>query len=269
MSFTPAEIQTLRDLTYIARQANPPADISSRLGVLGQALAAGTSGSWSDPDRGLILGYTADTVDGKYWRALLDRLAAEIGVTIQAVVTQPAPTPAPTVPAPVPVPITGDFAAQLVAALATYDIHIAPGKLAIGMKPDMGADAQFQIGGRGSAEILGRSNMAGLDGQNPGEVHSNVLSVAGNDGGMRLIQYAYWGNGGKQRNTMNRPNTILAIDSMGDICVSDDRIAYGQVFYLVKRVSQGFIDLCTYQVGHSIRVLKSVAGYGAADSQQL
>lgn len=121
MSFTTEELQTLADLNYIARVTiKPPADIIGRLMVLSSALKNGTYKQWQDADRGYILGLMASTKDGKYWRSLLDRFAAEIGVTIQNVITStqpaPAPTPAPT-PTPAPptpqVPENTDLRAQL------------------------------------------------------------------------------------------------------------------------------------------------------------
>lgn len=159
------------------------------------------------------------------------------------------------------VPVSSVPLSDIQAALAAYDIHVAPGKLSIGMPVDETADAQFQIGGGGSAEILFRSNMKGLDGQNPGEVHTNIISGASNDGGMRLIQYGNWGVGGLKRNTTNRPMTIFAIDSMGDVCVSDSRKPYGQVFYLVKD-ADGNVELCTYQVGARLEIRESQSVYG-------
>ncbi|MFN2603824.1 MAG: hypothetical protein ABR582_13865 [Gemmatimonadaceae bacterium] len=80
---TPAEVSTLRDLVYIARKADPPGDIDRRLAALSQALAAGTYRTWTDPDRGLVLGYVARTSDGVYWRALINSFAADIGVTVK------------------------------------------------------------------------------------------------------------------------------------------------------------------------------------------
>lgn len=89
---TPSEVQTLRDLVYIAKQTAPDA-IIPRLITLSQALAANPAG-WNDPDKGLILGYIAATGDGIYWRALIQDYAHLIGVAIKPI-GQPQPLPPP------------------------------------------------------------------------------------------------------------------------------------------------------------------------------
>lgn len=141
------------------------------------------------------------------------------------------------------------------------------GKVCLGMEP-VDAHGRLQIEG---AEIVGMSNVNRTDPQNPDEPHINVFSLAGNDGGMRWIQYGYWGPNGKKRNTQNRPLSILALDSMGDLCKSTQPVGSdydgGQEWYI--RSNAGFVDFCTYKVGKVIRILKSAAGYGSTDVQQL
>lgn len=88
-----SEVQTLRDLIYVASVANPPADVKQRLIALNAALVTGTWPTWDDADRGLILGYIAATPDGIYWRGLLDSFAARIGVSIKAVGSSVNPPP--------------------------------------------------------------------------------------------------------------------------------------------------------------------------------
>lgn len=270
MSFTPEEISTLRDLNYIARRdIRPPTEVINRLLTMSFALKDGTIKQWQDSDRSYLLGLMASTADGKYWRSLLDRLAAEIGVPIADVTTSTSSTPQP-VPTP-PAPQVPPPGFDIVAALAAYDIHIIPGKLAIGMQPDPNYNASIQLGGNVDAEILGVSNTKGTDPQNPGEVHKNVVSIAGNDGGLRLLQNLGWGPKGKIRTTLNRRASILALDSMGDLCKSTEEIGAtsdgGQSWYI--RTSGNVVEFCTYKVGAFIRILKSVAQYGATDSQQL
>jgi hypothetical protein len=183
---------------------------------------------------------------------------------------------------------TGATAAEQLAAL---NIHVLRNKLSVGMLPILDSKSAIDIGGEASAVILGGSNMnadhspAHTDGQNPGEVHINGIVVADNDGGLRWWQYAYWNKlGQKVRNTnpadprYNRPNTTVALDSYGDLCISDDRVSWGQVFYLVKRISAGFVDLCTFRTDFKIRLRQSSVkpgheadpesfdkGYGACD----
>lgn len=144
-------------------------------------------------------------------------------------------------------------------------------KLSIGMQPDEAYDAALQIGGNVAAEILGVSNTKGTDKQNPGEVHKNVISVAGNDGGLRFLQNLGWGPGGKIRTTLNRRASILALDSMGDVCKSTEEVGAtsdgGQSWYI--RTQGNVVEFCTYKVGAFIRILKSVATYGATDAEQL
>lgn len=97
---TPAEVQTLRDLVYIAKQTAPD-PVIPRLNALSAALASGTT--WTDSDRGLILGYVAATGDGIYWRPLLEDYARKIGVTIKDI-GQPQPLPPSPPPSPAPSP---------------------------------------------------------------------------------------------------------------------------------------------------------------------
>lgn len=178
-------------------------------------------------------------------------------------VPQPAPTPPAPPPATVPAP-SGDFAAQVLAVLAANNVHIIPGKLAIGMKPDPMYDAALQLGDTVAAEILGVSNTRKTDKQNEFEIHKNVISVAGNDGGIRLIQYLGWGPLGKIRNTLNRRASILALDSMGDLCKSTEEIGQtsdgGQSWYI--RTNGAIVEFCTYKVGGFIRFMKSIFKYG-------
>jgi hypothetical protein len=156
---------------------------------------------------------------------------------------------------------------DVLAVLRDAPVVRMDGKVCLGMDP-VDAHARLQIEG---AEILGKSNINATDPQNPNEPHTNVFSLAGNDGGMRWIQYGYWGPNGKKRNTQNRPLSILALDSMGDLCKSTQPVGSdydgGQSWYI--RTSGQFVDFCVYKVGHAIRILKSAAGYGSTDVQQL
>lgn len=170
-----------------------------------------------------------------------------------------------------PVVVSSSSGGDVKSALAAYDIHIIPGKLAIGMEPDPDYDASLQLGGNVAAEILGVSNTRGTDGQNPGEVHKNVVSVAGNDGGLRLLQNLGWGPKGKIRTTLNRRASILAIDSMGDVCKSTEEVGAtsdgGQSWYI--RTSGNVVEFCTYKIGAYLRILKSSITYGSTDQAQL
>lgn len=160
----------------------------------------------------------------------------------------------------------GSGAVDVVAALAALDIYVDDGRMSIGWPIDYKTQACFQIGGRVAAEIQGRSNDNRTDGQNPNEPHLNTMVICDNDGSWSVRQYCKWWNGAV-RNTSSRQYTRLSIDSKGDFCCSDDRWPKGQVWYIRK--SEGFVDFCAYQVGMIVRILKSIAGYGAADNQQL
>lgn len=289
MSMTPAQIQTLGDLNFLARTKLSllPGE-HTRLMALAGALKAGTYRQWQDGDRSVVLGLMAATSDGIYEpnRNLIYDLASEIGVTV-AMVTRPgvsitpapapptppvAPGPAPLVPAPAP---GGDFSAAVLAVLRANDINIVQSatgvKVGIGMEPLLNINEPLQIGDRVAASIYGLSNTRKTDRQNPDQPHGNSLVIADNDGGMRLRQYMTWawnavtGQNEKVRNTTNRPGTIVAIDSMGDLCGSDDRIPYGQVWYLVKRIGEGVVDFCSYQIGIKLRLRESRGAYAATD----
>lgn len=277
---TPEELSTLGDLNFLARTKLMLSSAEKlRLYDPARGLPKDVPINPADPDRGYLLGLLAATPDGIYWRPLIDKYAAEIGVTVKAVNVGPATNPpAPPVsvpstpPPPVPsVPVSGDFAAQLVATLAAYDIHIVKGKIGVGMEPDPEDNAALHIGGRANAVILGVSNTGGTDGQNPGEVHKNTMVIADNDGGMRWRQYVQWTVNGKKRNTTNRRLSILALDSKGDLCKSTQEVGEdsdgGQTWYI--RSVGPIVDFATYKVGGLIRILRSLAGYGATDVQQL
>jgi hypothetical protein len=101
-----SQVATIRDLNYVARAAlNHQGPISARLYAMNQAVSAADYTSWSDPDRGYLLGVMAATPDGSYWRGLLEAYARRLGVTIRsAPLPAPAPAPAPAPPPPVVLP---------------------------------------------------------------------------------------------------------------------------------------------------------------------
>ncbi len=157
------------------------------------------------------------------------------------------------------------------ASLAALNIHVDNARLSIGRPIDYQTQACLQLGGDGvAAEIQGISNTRGTDGQNPGEPHINTLVIVDNDGGWRVRQYQKWWNG-RIRNTTNRKAATIALDSVGDLCGSHIEVGAtsdgGQSWYI--RTTDKVVDFATYKVGGLIRILKSVAGYGAADTQQL
>ncbi len=158
--------------------------------------------------------------------------------------------------------------ADVVAQLAALNIHVAPNVMAIGMEIEPKSLSQLQLAGAKGASILGRSNVGGTDGQNPGEVHTNSIHVCDTDGGIRFLQYGYWGKGGFVRNTLNRVFSVFAVDSMGDYCVSKTAVGEtedgGQVFYILFNLAQKFVRLCTFIPGWKMQVREAKA-YGATE----
>lgn len=182
-----------------------------------------------------------------------------------------------------PVP-SGDIAGIVQQLADTYNVHIARNVVSVGIPPDDESKAGLQVGGEAEAEVLGISNTRGTDGQNPGEVHKNTLSICANDGGMRGIQYGNWGRNGLRRNTTNRPMTIRALmDSMGEACWSVDPLdagekssiklaadgrMYGQLYYeRVDWVAKKVV-LTAFQPGWTVEVAGSSA-YGDSSVKQL
>ncbi len=286
---TAEELGTLAALNYLARKELilSPADQLRLFDPL-RGLPKNVPINPHDPDRGYLLGLLAATDDGVYWRDLIDRYAAELGVSVQAVsverrpdtpiITEPPAKPPVVVPPVVtppatpPAPVGDAFAEQVAAALAKYGIHIAPNKIGVGMLPDPDDAAALHIGGDAAAVILGRSNTRRTDGQNPDEVHTNTFVVADNDGGMRWRQYLQWINGVKKRNTLNRRASVVALDSKGDLCGSHEEVGEtrdgGQSWY-IRTIGSQFVDFVTYKLGMRPRVLRSEAAYGAADTEML
>lgn len=285
MSLSTEQIQKLGDLNFLARTklSLQPGELIRLLALAG-ALKAGTYREWQDGDRSVILGLMAATPDGQWNKEhegdVVGLLAAEIGVTV-ANVTRPGvsvvpaqpPPPPPVVvqPSPVPVPSsTGpDFTNAVIAALASLNINVARNYLAVGMPIEFDTSLGLQVGGEAGAGVLGRSNTRGTDGQNPGEVHTNGVVICDNDSGWRVWKGGFWGRKGLVRNTLNRPMTIVAIDSWGDICVSQDPVGstatnrtYGQHFYMVFDYAAKVIKLAAFQVGWKLKLLETPTTYG-------
>lgn len=133
---TAGEVATLRDLTYIAKEAGAPAAIGTRLVVLADALAYGTYRQWQDADRGLILGYMASTPDGIYWRGLINSFGATLGVSVKPVGPSvppppaPAPLPPPNTPVPAPQPTTGTIPGLTAAQIGAANDALYAGRVA-------------------------------------------------------------------------------------------------------------------------------------------
>lgn len=102
-----AELRVVGDCNYDSRVIlGHSGEISSRLYQQGVTMKDGSWRTWSDPDRGLILGYIAASPCGSYPpnNAVIKAFAAEIGVTVKSVTLTPAPIIVPPAPPPVVVP---------------------------------------------------------------------------------------------------------------------------------------------------------------------
>ncbi len=179
-----------------------------------------------------------------------------IETRLKALESKPAPAPSQSV--------------DVVAQLAALNIHARQGKLGIGMVPLDDASAQIQMEGDRGVSILGRSNTLGTDKQNPGEVHTHEIHVCDNDGGLRFLQYGFWGKDGFIRNTLNRRHSVVALDSMGDLCGSHIDVGAtkdgGQSWYLITNMVEKFVRLCTFKAGWKIQVREASTQYAATET---
>lgn len=208
--FTPAEVVTLGDLNFIARAALVPPHtgaVNDRIYALNFKNSAYLT--WNDPDRGYILGLLAATPAGQDNIGLIQRVASAIGVTIGGsapVVTQP--------PASIPT-AAGD---QVISGNL-----VVMKKLAVG-GPVIDAEQNVQLHAAGGAGVLMFANEDKLDPQNAGYVHTGSVTLS-RDGGMRMIAGTYTkaSDGSEVWPTPNRPRTIVGLDSMGTLSLSQER----------------------------------------------
>lgn len=175
-------------------------------------------------------------------------------------------------PQPEPTPAPSDTAA-IIAALETQGIYVEQNRLGVGIRPIPDSQSALHIGGESGAEITGVSNTKGTDGQNPGEVHISSFVVSDNDGGMRWRQYLIWGKNGKKRNTTNRPASILALDSVGELCSSqqqvDSDVDGGQNWYIKIDWARRLVRFVTFKVGWRPTIEACSTTYGDADEKLL
>lgn len=94
------DVATIRTLFDLARVGAPPPIADRLLAFVQSVTDPGNLSSWSDPDRGLLLGYVIATPDGIYWRELIQDFARSLGVTVKPVGP---PAPLPVTPQPPPV----------------------------------------------------------------------------------------------------------------------------------------------------------------------
>lgn len=113
-----------------------------------------------------------------------------------------------------------------------------------------------------------------IEGQGSGSHDScNTLVIADGDGGMRLRQYLKWGKRGKLRNTLTRPATILAMDSVGEVCQSQEEIGStsdgGQNFYIKTDWARKLVRFVTFKPGWKPTVEACSTNYADADIKLL
>ena len=213
--WTPAQIQTLGDLNFLARTTLVLQDGElNRLLQLAFALKAGTYRTWPerDPEPGHVLGLMAATKDVQTYQPnlqILTDFANDIGVGIKPL-TRPyvevTPAPAPT-PTPEPVPTDASLA-DLQAKVAALEATVA--KLTPGVGFPAGAtviegDVIFKgrvgLGGlyddsRSPLQLIGETSIMfanNFDLSNPDASGANfgVVSLSG-DGGLRNLQNGYF-----------------------------------------------------------------------------
>lgn len=296
-NFTPDEIITIRDLNFEARRdyglaLKDPA-LNSKFLVMSFAIL--DRRPWSDPEASRMLGMMAATNAGAWGpnRALIDRYAAEVNVTVANVPGPsgdlPVPVPPPVQPLPTepPIPINTDygawdtdvgpvksfasgpeFAREVLDIIQNNNLALM-GRVGINGKPIMNAEGRVTLWHGGIIQIS-NSNFQNDDEQNlPAGVvpkHANYLDICNSDGGGRWMQYGFWGINGLIRNTMNRVFTIRAMfDSRGDACWSgDEAVTRGQMYYERADPSRREIKLSTFPVGWRLS-LRASSVYGAED----
>lgn len=271
---TPEQIHQLREALYLARQG-AERNLDDALRILGEQLLDGTyiySIVGADVLREAESRASA-VFPGAYaeaFSALREELKLAPDVSDNAPEVEDPYVPPIEIPDP-DVP-DDDFDAKVLRVLSKKGIFIQANKLGVGIVPDADNPAALHIGGAAIASINGVSNVAGTDGQNPGERHSNIFCVCDNDGGMRGIQYGHWFNGQVIRNTTNRRMSIFALfDSMGDNCINDDTGGRGQDFYIVREPERKRVIIGAYKPGWTIEVRETSEGapYSAMDVRKL
>lgn len=171
-------------------------------------------------------------------------------------------------------------ASALNSVLNQFDMYIAKDPetgrsiLSMGRAPDFDCQSPLQIGGKFAAEIAGYSDTMRVEGQGSGSHDScNTFVIADGDGGMRWRQYLKWGKRGKIRNTLTRPATILALDSVGELCCSQEPIGSnedgGQNWYIKMDWARKLIRFLPFKPGWKPTIEACSTNYGDADIKLL
>lgn len=216
------------------------------------------------------------------WQALQNRIDADQGEFLgehEGEIDTLEARPSGSVSAPPPG--SGSLtAADLNAVLNQFDMYIEKDPetgrsiLSMGKTPDFDCQSPLQIGGKFAAEIAGYSDTMRIEGQGSGSHDScNTLVIADGDGGMRLRQYLKWGKRGKLRNTLSRPATITAMDSVGELCQSQEPIGGntdgGQNWYVKTDWARKLVRFVTFKPGWKPTIEACSTNYADADIKLL
>lgn len=171
--------------------------------------------------------------------------------------------------------------AAVTQALAAIGVHIETDPetgrlyLGIGMRPDFENWAAIQIGGGLAPWISGYGDTSVVPGQGPGNPNTaSTLKILDGDGGFRLLQYLVHGkNGEKRYNAAARPATVLAMDSVGEVCQSQQPIGSntdgGQNWYIKTDWARKLVRFVTFKPGWKPSVEACSAQYANADVKLL
>lgn len=214
------------------------------------------------------------------YQALTNRIMADQAEEIRLLKARPSGSVSTPPPQPEPTPSGSLTAAELNAVLNQFDMYLAKDDetgrsvLSMGKTPDFDCQSPLQIGGKFAAEIAGYSDTMRIEGQGSGSHDScNTLVIADGDGGMRWRQYLKWGKRGKIRNTLTRPATILAMDSVGELCQSQEPIGSnvdgGQNWYVKTDWARRLVRFVTFKPGWKPTIEACSTSYADADIKLL
>lgn len=245
---TAGEAAILKDVAWVATQANPPADIKARIGTLITVLKSATPLAWSDPDRGLVLGYVAATSEGVYWLALLKDYAASIGVSIKSVAPSVEPPPVVVVPpAPPPAPLPGALDSASIVRIIKSEIAKLPaqpfngvvdklivrGKLCVvdgvyATDCDYDKSEQVQIRQAKGAAIGFNANLDNTwrQGNEPATGPGYAVFALSPDLGMRVCQNQAWAVSGYKEYIIAKGKGCFGFDSQANFSIQ--QCPYGQ-----------------------------------------
>lgn len=213
------------------------------------------------------------------YQALTNRIMADQAEEIRLLKARPSGSVSTPPPQPEPTPTGTLTAADLNGVLNQFDIYIEKDPetgrsyFSMGGPPDFDSQSPFQLGWKFAAEIGGYSNVAKTDKQNPDEPHCSTFVISDNDGGVRWRQYLKYGKKGKIRNTLNRPASILAFDSQGELCQSVEQVGQtsdgGQMWYIKFDWARKLVRFLPFKPGWLPTIEACSTNYADADIKLL